>query len=401
VSPKGFTPTGSLQPGKHTLMNLVHTPAVHAGHGMKRVLAVIDGTGKEVAGLAGECGIAQEVEFFRMPHWVPVRARRSVENGAGNAECGGEVHGAGVVADEMARACEMPDEVMQAAWSHAADARGEHFLAGFVLIEPKYGMRVLELVGEGDETLQRPAFVSSAGSRMDGDGSMAFASEGGEVWRGDGIGQRGMTEAREHGLGDAPVLPRGGVGLDQGFAMMEQKAQPALRHMRSDAERGSAEAGDEVGGVALVIAEEAGVRLQGACDAQKAGETRGVFPGGVEVLCVKGKQPRRRTCDFIQRRGCRAGHDGDAPVREVCGKLLDKRKEDDVVAKLVHFEDQQIHQAVHRLAERARLQDGVQCWSSSFSLFTGFPQRNSLPCRLKASLLRLHFNGSPEGDTPA
>lgn len=353
------------------------------------VLAMIDGTGKEVARLAGERGITQEVEFFWMPHGVPVGAGRAVEDGAWNAESRGEVHGAGVVADKMTRACEQADEVMQATWSHAADARGERFFAGVVLIKPKHGIRVRELVGEGDETLQRPAFVGAAGSCMDGDGAVVFASEGGEVGCGDGIGQRGLTHAREHGLGDAPVLPGGGVGFDQRFAMMEQKAQPALRHMRSYAVRGSAEACEQVGGVALVVAEEADGRLHGSCDTQKAGETRGVFPGGVEVLRGKGEQAHLRAGDFIQRRGGGAGGNGDAPVWKARGELLDKRQEDDVVAKLVHFEDQQIHVWGHRFAERVRLQDGM-----------GLAGVQALAALGKCRLRRLFF-GAPEGYTPA
>jgi len=243
----------------------------------------------------------------------------------------------------MTRARYKTDEVGESAGCDAADAWAEHGFLKAVLIEPDDGMRAAKLVGQGNEALQRPAFVGTAGTGVDDDAAMRFTAKCREIWRGDLLRQGGLRQTDEQCLGDAPILLRSGIGLRQKYAMMQQCAEMTTGHMRADAMTRAAEPGEQMGDIALVVAEQTCARPQGADMFDVCGESGGMTPGAVEVGGDELMHLNLRTGDAVERCGGRSGGDDDAPVGMLFGKLLDDGQEHDVVAQLVHFKDEQRH----------------------------------------------------------
>lgn len=297
-----------------------------------------------ITGLAFQRGIPQQQEPLRMPRRIPVGGGRSIENETGQSQSGGDVHGAAVVADEELGSCHERYEGRETCWLFPSHRRRESFLFGNVLGDPDDGMALHEFLGQCDVAIHRPALVVSARTRMNENATRRISTETAEIRRGRAVWEGcGVDfEILQQGLGDLPVLLSDGIVQGDGHAMLNEEASESLFQQRADDSTRTAGAGHDVGGIALVIRDQAGIRAQGTKGAAKFEQLDRMPPGLIERAGFIGQRIDLGAGDAVELLCDGAGDDCDLGFRHGSGKRLNGGKKDDVVAELVHLEDEQL-----------------------------------------------------------
>lgn len=327
------------------LKNTLHSPNVHAVHGMGGVGADIDRVSETVAGLACDSRILQQDKLFTMPGGIPVRSGGTIEDQAGNAECGGDVHGAGVVADEEPGMSQQAYETGKRGGFDLSHPVAECGLLFGSLNNPGSGIGFGQMIGKPHIAVQWPALVVAAGTGVNDDlGLRCSGDHGREVGRW-GMVRNFETEMLSEGLQQGPVLMGDQSAQIQWDTMLCQSIGGQPRIVRADDAFSTAGGGEQMGDIALIIPQKDGVGFHRAPFGSELQQTPGAFPGTVEFGSGTGEELHARCALLVDLAQTRAGGHDDAGFRQGAAQMLHHRQEDNIVAELVDLGNEDRHDA--------------------------------------------------------
>ena len=333
---------------KHTVHHGIQAPALQAVQGLHGVPASADGTLKAVARLAWKEWIAQQIEAVAVPLGVPVQSGWAAGNDGGNAQRGGEVHGSGIVADEETRPGEVADEGGEVRRANDFDAGMKTLGRRLQVADPSDRVGCRQTVGETPKAFDGPTLVGAAGLRMNQDGIGGLASKRRKIgwgWSAFQDRKSGMAQELAH---EEPVVAGGSGGWIEGNAVGEQGVQRAVRVEWTHSKRGPGKLGEKMGHIALIIGNQASLGTDLMNRAGMPPELGRMFPGRVEFGRGESEQTYLGQSDFKQRSGERAGGQSDLPIGIPLEQSLQSREKNDVVPKLVDFENEAAHGASRR-----------------------------------------------------
>ncbi len=310
---------------------------------------------ESVTGLASNRWIAKQFEAVSVPRRVPIGRRRAVEDQTLQPKRRSDIHWPAVVANEKLSPGHQGDKSIQTGRLFTSHPRNKFGLLGYLLRDPNYGTDSSQAIGKLNVASHWPSLVVATGTRMNDDAVCRLTAEGGKVWRRGKRGHRTRLRAQrvQQSDCDAPVLEGDWIAQRNWHSTMEQKAKWTGSKQRAYARPGTAEPRNEVCGVCLVITEHASIwcKLPNVPDDFK--KLQRMFPRTIERCGLKSQRIDVMAGDRIKGFGNGASEHRYLRLRHEAAQLLHHGKEDHIVAKLVHFEDDQM--------KRFRVTRGLHC----------------------------------------
>lgn len=295
-------PMLSVNQFAHPAMNLRHAPSPQAGKWLRCIEAAVYRLRSRVAGLARQQRLTQQMQTLWMPHRTPLRSRGAGQNQAWHPGSRGDVHRPRVVADKKPCSCDHTDQMVQVLRLHPLNSRIKSYIAQHWLLNPSHRMLCAHSPSQLGETLHRPALILPARSRMDHDRIRVLSSKGAQI--GSWHLQR---QRRQQCPSDAPVVQGRSLLIQGRHAILQQPVQSHLLCQRPSSLLSAAKSRQNMGHAALVIPQQAHLRLLTSHRRHEPGQPHRASPRTVELRRFKTPHLDPRAARFMQPGRCFAG----------------------------------------------------------------------------------------------